>query len=365
MTSSASLCDGGRTRFSSIGPWTTSREVVRGPLLFVLGVVSVALPRKSFAADASNQTTSAARVERRLEVIVEPSFDPAEREQLLAACERALREGRCVVERSGAGAPLVGRVSRIEAERVRLFVGRDEASAQVLELSFAVEDSPAERARAIGLSLGSLAASAFEAEKSSESRPEAEPPPPATQEPPPEIEEPASTNEAASSSAASRALVLGELGLGLDPGLPRAEIHFGALARIAPFTASIFPRLGLHGATSLAERGRETWVRIDPTLGFGTHVLLPFGELDLSTDVGLEWLEASRGSSSATRVTPYWAVAATALVDWNRRWGTSLGVRLATPFSPTDVYVDGVRTASSTAIVGAVFLGFYHRLGED
>jgi len=299
--------------------------------------------------------------------------ESAESKILLSACERAFQGGTCVLgTRSERVDPLVARIDELGPEGMRLFLEFQGRPARTEDLGFAPEDSTADRAKALGLFLGVMALRWVQKDEHADLPASAPPPAKPASAPPPA--KPASAPPPAKPASApppppppheSTWLLSVQAGLSSDPGLATIDAGGGLRLRAGPFRFPLFFRAGFEGYHSLASSNGLTWSRVEPALGLGTRLHVPFGELEFGLDAGLQWLSASHtGGPGSARVTPFLRASTTALLDLSQHWGLSLGMQLATVFSPTDAYIDDALVARSSGFSWGALVGTYYRFGD-
>jgi hypothetical protein len=293
-------------------------------------------------------------------------------EPLLDACDRAFANGHC---RFGeAGASLHARLERLDEQRVRVIVVGSDGTDRHAELTFAAADSWSERAKAVGLAVGALAASTTRAAPdavegagapASDAAEEPAPAPQQAAEPAHVEERPTpSASGAARAEPNTRYLLLLQADMASDPGLDHLEGGAGLRGWVKFPVIPLTWRVGFDalGGRDAADSFAST--RLQPTLGVGNDWRIQRWALELGVDGGFEWQNAASTSMAASRITPLLRVQVSALFDVVEHVGLSLSAQSSVTFSPTDVYVDGVERAHGSGYQWGLGLGVYRRFGD-
>jgi hypothetical protein len=272
-------------------------------------------------------------------------------EALLASCEAAYAHGRC---RRGDPSPeeaLSGRVENRSSDHVAIELRVSEGTAERFvsrELTFHTEDSRTERAKAVGLTLGVIAAGLHDSRS----------------QPPPAPAAPVSAPAPEPVQKTSAALLL-LAGLARDPGLPNFEGTGALRGQLRSNTDGLILRAGLDGSRTTLQGATVTLTRVAPALGAGWGHSSEHVALALALDVGAEWLQMSAidvgHPVEASRWSPLLRASATLFLPVLPHAGFALSTQLSWTSSPTTFFlrgepIDGTSGAQLGGLAG-VYVG--------
>ncbi len=325
---------------------------VRASLRFTWALMAMAgtptlVSNSAFAAEPTPHSVSAAPT-----LVIEIGWDLTESDALalLASCETAYSRGAC---RSGSASPhdtLWGRVESQSSDHVviELHVS-DDASERFVsrELSFRTEDTSTERAKAVGLTLGVIAAGLDE----SHAKPLPAPPTakPVEQEP----------ERAPGTSAA----VLLLAGVSRDPGLPTFDAAGVMRGELRAEETGLLLRAGVDASRGGLPEQKLNLTRIAPTVGTGWGFGSEHFGLALGLDAGAEWLRVSTADVGtpvdASRWSPLLRVSATVFLPVLPYAGLALSTQASWTSSPTTVFVRQEPLEATSGLQLGVLAGFY------
>ncbi len=316
-------------------------------LLALLLATSVPLPAGADTGRSSNAPP--------LVVELGWTLSPDELATLLASCEAAYAAGTCRTDTSSQGASLWARVERQTDDDVVVELHVTEGSTRrdvSRELSFHEEDDASERAKAIGLTLGVVAAGLIDSHDDAALGA-------------------ASTigergrDESFGTSARLSLL----LGVGRDPELSTFEVAGAARLQLRPRQEGLELRGGVDGSRASLEHGTLTLTRLTPTVGLGFGFDATPWDFAVAVDGGAEWLTARAvdldSSEVASRWSPLLRGSLTAAVALTPHFGLTASAQLSWTASPTTAFVRGAAVARTSAFVPALLAGFYVRFGPS
>jgi hypothetical protein len=245
---------------------------------------------------------------------------------------------------------LWGRVEGQSSDHVviELHVTDDSAERFVSrELSFRTEDTSTERAKAVGLTLGVIAAGL------DESRAKPLPVPPAEK---PVEKEPEHAPE-------TSAAVLLLAGMSRDPGLPTFDAAGALRGELRAGETGLLLRAGLDGSRGSLPTRELSLTRIAPTVGTGWGFGSEHFGLALGLDAGAEWLRVSTTDVGtpvdASRWSPLLRASATVFLPVLPYTGLALSTQVSWTSSPTTFFVRHEPIEATSGLQLGVLAGFY------